>query len=86
MSMQTMINDACAARARENYVGYDMSDDMPDRRPDPIVESLQQVIPAWLTAGLQQYVDLVNPEGIITPRDPEEAFGHLWTDFCWHYV
>jgi|GEM_PF-6828570 hypothetical protein len=83
VSMQGYINAHCAAAqydrsydSREFFGGgYD------DYEPEPQQPAETfDATPDWLLQGLEQYLELGGPEGTVTPRQPDEDFGHLAAD------
>jgi hypothetical protein len=87
VSMQGYLNAHSAAAARDPYYdpreffggGEDWDEPTP---PKPIVKTpeMLQATPAWLTEGLQSYLDLRDTDGRVLPQWDDEAFEHLSGD------
>lgn len=85
MSMRYYINRQSEARLSRRIAGsVGTGFEHYERRPRLIPlqspaarRRSEQANPGWLTTGLQQYLELVDEEGKIAPREAGEDFSHL---------
>lgn len=76
-----MVNNALRQRSRYEvaHAARPYEEDEPYYKPKTPQFKPHDLNPSWLTKGMQQFVDLIDEDGSIRPRDPGEPFDHLAT-------